>query len=199
MHKGLFTDQDNVDLAELIKAKQGTAQHTDQPEAVPVLSDEEFAKIQEEQRLAELNKITHVSQLQTLQRRPDTRKAYFTTGKAKYKMDLDHSGLAPSGVTMLSYKSFEVNYLKQLNSVIYNEKDELDPDKLIRLIQMVSHLKDPKDLIQIKSGKFSRTLPLIVKCLNEFFRKNHSVIYGMEQMFNGIGKTDVPDSDYPPT
>ena len=196
MHKGLFNEEDNKSLAETIKELQRT--HTETPVEIIDLPQESTLENKVEQaRLDELNKITHISQLKNVQGEAPHRKVYFTTGKGKYKLDLDNSPLKPSPAVMLSYKTFEVNYAKQLDSMIYNDKDDLDAEKLIGLIQMVSLVKGTKDLIQVKSTKLSRTLPTIVKCINAFFVKNRSVIFGMEQMFNGMASQEASTQEQP--
>ena len=196
MHKGLFSEEDNKSLAETIQELQRS--HSEPPvEIVDLPQESELEKKAKQARLDELNKITHISQLKNVQGEAPHRKVYFTTGKGKYKLDLDNSPLKPSPSVMLSYKSFETNYSKQLDAMIYNDQDELDVGKLIGLIQMVSLVKNNKDLIQVKSSKLSRTLPVIVKCINAFFVKNRSVIFGMEQMFNGMGHENPTAQEQP--
>lgn len=118
---------------------------------------------------------------------------YFTGKNTKFHFEIDRTIFEPSPVVRLSPKQFEKNYLQQLESYIYNTKDELDPEKLFALIYLVGYLKEGHFPIKLVSGKHRIQLPKIINTMNLFFNKNKSVIFGIATMFNGM--TQMPQQE----
>ena len=194
MTKGIYSGQDNIQLSEMVQdlyrsheAAKGApievVEIQEPPAAAQVVS--QSATIQD------LSKITHISQISGAVGQTPPQTTYFTTNKGKYKLDLDTSAFYPTPATMISAKKFKENYAKQLASLIYNDQDELNFEQLIKVVHLVNLTKSQPGLIKVTSAKFSRMLPTIVRCMNEFFSKNYQVLSGIEGMFNGASK--VPE------
>lgn len=115
---------------------------------------------------------------------------YFTSGKSKVQFGLDKTIFEPHVVVRLSGKSFEKNYLQQLEGYIYNAKEELDPNNLFAIIYLMGFIKDGKFPIKLNSNKHRLQLVKITNTLNVFINKNYSVLVGISNMFNGM--TSMP-------
>lgn len=113
---------------------------------------------------------------------------FFTTGKGKIVFTLDNTIFSPVPVVLLSGKQFEEKYLKQLEAFIFNNHEQLDPDKLINLIFLFDYIKKDIVPITITTGKHKKLLPRIVSGLNTFFTKNYSVIASIHVMFSGMSQ-----------
>jgi len=113
-------------------------------------------------------------------------KNFFTQGKGVTAFNIDNSIFSPTPVTCLAGKRFEDKYVQQLESYIFNNKDELDPDKLIALIYIVGIVHKGHTPITIVTGKYRHLLPKIIAGLNKYFAKNYSTLFSIYTMFNGM-------------
>lgn len=106
----------------------------------------------------------------------------FTPYKGKLAFALE-GVLIPTPVVLLSGKNFETKYLRQLESFIFNNNDELDPEKLIHLIMLTTYVKMGNLPIQIICTKYPKHKERIVNAMNTFFTKNYNVLSSMCDMF----------------
>ena len=113
-------------------------------------------------------------------------KIYFVEGKSKFHFGIDKTNLEPTAIVRLAGKNFEAKYLAQLESYLYNSKDELDPEKLMMFIYLVSFIEKDHFPIKIVTGRHRIQLPKIIKTLNIFFNKNWTVLSGIAKMFNAM-------------
>lgn len=114
------------------------------------------------------------------------KETFFVVGKGKIQFGIDNTIFAPSAVVRLSTKSFEEKYLAQLESYIYNNQEDLDPEKLFAIIFLVGFIREGKFPIKLVTGRHRMQLPKIVAVMNKFFNKNYSVVMGIYTMFNGM-------------
>jgi len=110
----------------------------------------------------------------------------FTSGKGVTSFNIDSSCFRPSKVTLLAGKNFESKYQEQLESMLYNSKEDLETDNLFTVIYLADFIKKNYSPITIKSSNFKRNIPIIVRCMNNFYNKNLTVINGIHTMFNGM-------------
>lgn len=117
---------------------------------------------------------------------PAKKETFFVNHQAKASFSIDRTIFEPSAIVRLSGKNFEAKYLAQLESYIYNGKDELEPDNLFAIIFIAGLLKEGKFPLKLITGKHRIQLPKIINVFNTFFNKNYSVIMGIYTMFNGM-------------
>lgn len=117
---------------------------------------------------------------------------FFVSHNTKVHFGIDRTIFEPSAIVRLSGKSFEKKYLEQLESYIYNSKDELDPEKLFAFIYLVDVIKKGQFPIKLVSGKHRIQLPKIIATFNTFFNKNYTVLTGISTMFNGMTVQQTP-------
>lgn len=115
---------------------------------------------------------------------------YFTPAKGVIEYKLDNSMFCPSPVVLLQPRQFEKNYLKQLESIIYSTKEDIDVDKLLPLLILFSYVNKKNYPIRIVSSKYKSLLTKVCSVLNNFLNKNYSVIYTMYTTFNSIKDTE---------
>lgn len=117
---------------------------------------------------------------------PRKREVYFVNHNTKIQFSIDRTIFEPSAIVRLSGKNFEQKYLEQLESYIFNNQDELDPEKLFALIYIIGYIKEGHFPIKLVTGKHRIQLPKIVNVFNTYFNKNRSVLFSMATMFNGM-------------
>ena len=115
---------------------------------------------------------------------------YFNAFKGVHKFDLDGTIFQPSSIVLLQPRRFEELYLKQLESFVYSNKEEVDTSKLFPIIYLFSMINKNNYPIRIVTGNYSKLLPKVCNILNSFFNKNYSVIYSIYTMFNTIKDTE---------
>lgn len=116
---------------------------------------------------------------------PET-KFYFTSGKGKVNFGIDNTIFVPTRLTCLAGNRFKARYKKQLEEIVFANKDDLDADKLINLIFLVDFIKSGNLPVGIRSGGYRKLLPKIVDALNEFFMENYSTLFSIYSMFTGM-------------
>lgn len=111
---------------------------------------------------------------------------FFTPKKGKIAFSIDKTIFEPSPVVALSTKSFEEKYVKQLEQYIFNDKDDLDVDKIIGILHLITFIKNGTTPIGlVTNGKFKYLLPKICNGMNTFFFKNYATILSILEMFSG--------------
>lgn len=119
-----------------------------------------------------------------------TNNTYFTTGKGLFDLLLDESIFMPSKIILLQPKKLEKLYLKELESILFSSKKELDVDKLLPLIVLFSHINKNNYPIRIVTSNYKKLLPIICKTLNYFLNKNYKIICSIYESFNSIKDTE---------
>lgn len=142
----------------------------------PVLNDELYSNIK------------NIFATEKLVERKDV---YFTPAKGVLELSIDGSIFMPSRSILLQPKKFEELYLKELESIIYNSKEDLDTDKLLPLIILFSHINKNNYPVRIVSGSYRKLLPKVCSILNYFLNKNYAVIRSIYESFNSIKDTEV--------
>lgn len=107
----------------------------------------------------------------------------FSEKKGKVIFDIGGTVLEPSRLTMIGKGSFVSRYVKQLESLIFTESSDINPDNLIPLIMLYQASNNGTKTIRIVSGKNKTLLKSIVEGLNIFYKEQHSVLSGMFTMF----------------
>lgn len=115
---------------------------------------------------------------------------YFTPTKGVIELNIDGSIFMPSRAILLQPRKFEELYLKELESIIYNSKEQLDTDKLLPLIILFSHINKKNYPIRIVSGNYRKLLSKVCSVLNNFLNKNYTVIRSIYESFNSIKDTE---------
>lgn len=120
---------------------------------------------------------------------------YFTPSKGVFDLQLDGTVFMPSRAILLQPKKLEELYLKELESIIYNSKEQLDTDKLLPLIILFSHINKKNYPIRIVSGNYRKLLPKVCNILNYFLNKNYTVIRSIYESFNSIKDSNEEQID----
>lgn len=165
--KVLYSEQDNVDLNNTISDFQ--------PQVINVNNNDLYESIKRV-----------FNEGQSVKRE----EKYFTPFSSKYIYNIDNTIFSPNTLVMLSGKRFDEKYLKQLESIIFTDKEELNTDQLFSLVYLFSFINKKQYPIKITSSKFIRMLPNVVNGLNFFFNKNYSVVYSIYTMFTSIKDTE---------
>ena len=108
---------------------------------------------------------------------------YFTPSKGVMEFKLDGTIFMPSAAILLQPRKFEELYLKELESIIYNSKEQLDTDKLLPLIILFSYINKKNYPVRIVSGNYRKLLSKVCGVLNNFLNKNYTVIRSIYSMF----------------
>lgn len=109
---------------------------------------------------------------------------FSTKDTSKTAWLVDKSTLAPTTLTLISPKGFEMAYRQQLESILYHEGN--DPrlgSGLSEVAFLYEHMTE-HGTVQVKSASFVKRLPAIVKVLNAFFRENEKDIEAISTMIN---------------
>lgn len=114
------------------------------------------------------------------------KKTRFTRGKGDLTFNIDKSPLSPLRTAMVGQGTFEDRYLKQLNSFLHTDKNELNPDNLIPLLILVEMLNKGNNTIHVKTGKYKQLAGKITNCMNIFFEENEQILEAMFGMFKDI-------------
>lgn len=131
------------------------------------------------------------------------RKVYFST-KGSPNINIGHMSFAPTRMALIS-PMFERTYGRELDKILFNDKAELDQDKLVHLFILYQFINKGEGPIKISFPAFRKHEDKIIRCLNEFFNKNIRVIKSAYEMFNGAmlqkqGDPAMGNHDYvPPT
>lgn len=120
---------------------------------------------------------------------------YFTPAKGVIELNIDDSIFMPSRAVLLQPRKFEELYLKELESIIYNSKEQLDTNKLLPLIILFSHINKKNYPVRIVSGNYRKLLSKVCSVLNNFLNKNYSVIRSIYESFNSIKDTEEEQND----
>jgi len=115
---------------------------------------------------------------------------YFTPAKGVFEFNIDGSIFMPSRTILLQPRKLEELYLKELESIIYNSKEDLDVDKLLPLIILFSHINKNNYPVRIVSGNYRKLLPKVCSVLNYFLNKNFAVIRSIYESFNSMKDTE---------
>lgn len=115
---------------------------------------------------------------------------YFTSAKGIFEFQLDNSIFMPSRAILLQPRKLEKLYLKELESIIYNTKEQFSIDKLLPLIILFSYINKKNYPIKIVSSSYKKLLPRICNTLNEFLNKDYIVIRSIYESFNSIKDSD---------
>lgn len=121
---------------------------------------------------------------------------YFTPSKGVTEFKLDGTIFMPSPSILLQPRKFEELYLKELESIIYNSKEQLDTDKLLPLIILFSYINKKNYPIRIVSGNYRKLLSKVCSVLNIFLNKNYTVIRSIYESFNSIKDTEEEQQDW---
>lgn len=95
---------------------------------------------------------------------------------------LDKTKLAPSAAVLLQpNKHLPANYTRQLEQLLFNNQEQLDPEAL----QLITALSDMREgagrPIRLMSQAHVKRLPILYQCLNDFFSTHRKVIRGISQ------------------
>jgi hypothetical protein len=185
MSKYLYTEKDNAEVNNSINVITKAKDALIQDQGAVVLSGQNA-----------LGMFKNIKDIFSAESKTPTVKRYFTHGKGAVIFSVDGTIFEPTSVVCLAGKRFEEKYTKQIESFIFNDKEELDPDKLINLIFLVDFIKNDRVPITITTGRYKRLLPKIIASLNNFFIKNHSTLLSIHAMFSGMTSIQPPqDSD----
>lgn len=112
-------------------------------------------------------------------------KVYFKTSDkdTKVKYSIDNSVFTPKPITRIG-GNFEKKYLKQLDSILHNETDDLDESGILGLFLLYRAIDNGDVPIQIRSNTNQQLLSKIVSAMNHFFNENKTLIRSMYIMFN---------------
>lgn len=121
-------------------------------------------------------------------------KVFFSINSGKLNINIDNTIFAPNSIVCLSGKSFNKKYMEQLESYIFNNKDELDQDKVYFIIYIFSFINKKLTPIKITSNKYFSKISTIVSILNKFFNDNYSIIFSMYTMFNSLLDTHIENT-----
>lgn len=108
----------------------------------------------------------------------------------QYKFEIDQSVLAPSKAVMLSGSKFEERYRDQLNKLLYNDEEKLDPTVLFTITTLYDANVRMKGPIRLMSQQFRSKLPTVCKVLNSFYHDSNAVISGISAQLND----SIPDA-----
>jgi len=122
---------------------------------------------------------------------------YFTPTKGVMEFKLDGTIFMPSSSVLLQPRKFEELYLKELESIIYNSKEQLDTDKLLPLIILFSYINKKNYPVRIVSGNYRKLLSKVCSVLNNFLNKNYTVIRSIYESFNSIKDTEAEHNQQP--
>ena len=115
---------------------------------------------------------------------------YFVASKSKYEFDVDGTIFEPNKIPFVNKTNLASKLQQQLEGHIYTTKDNIDENKLLIIMHIFNLINKGNFPIQVRSAKFRKLIPEIVKALNSFFNKNYSTLYSMYLMFNGIRVTE---------
>lgn len=110
-------------------------------------------------------------------------RTWFTDGKGKTVINIDDSELEPSFM-MSRGKGFEANYLKHLESLIFNDK-EMDFSKIITLIVIMECIADNTKPIKIQCNKYPRLTRRVINVLGTFIDDNYIVLNKLYEYYVG--------------
>lgn len=183
MPKYLYTSQDNVDLDRELEITN-KLKNTIVPDNGAVILNLDSNKM-----------FNNIKDIFTNEKKPEEINNYFTVGKGKFKFSIDNTIFTPSTLTLLGGKKFEERYVKQLEQFIFTDKEELNPDTLIHLIFMMDFIKKDNFPITITTGKHRHFINKIVNSMNNFFKKNYSVLSSIHVMFSGMNQMHVNNQE----
>ena len=118
------------------------------------------------------------------------KKKYFTLGKGVVTFNLEHTSLMPNKLTLFNIRKFEECYYEQLESLIFTDKETIDPDNLLHIIILMDYITKNKYPIAIKCNSSKSLISKIVPVLNKFFNTHYSVLYSIFTMFNSHFDTE---------
>lgn len=184
-HKALYTEQDNAEFnkkfsEEFNKDKSETSTVIEKSPFGPDIGmiEENGATVVKVDNPQLFNNIKDIF---TNSIQPQN-KNYFTRGGGLANFNIDKTIFTPSPVVCLSGKKFEEKYLKQLEEFIFTTKENIDTDKLIGIIYLMSFITQNVYPITITTSKHKQLLPKIVFSLNKFFNDNYSTIFSIFTM-----------------
>jgi hypothetical protein len=112
-------------------------------------------------------------------------KTFTLSKQVKDIFSIDKTPLVPNPATLLSVGQFEHAYLKQLESLIYNDMECLDSGTLMTITSLSDIVKATHRPIRLMSQAYRKKLPTLCKVLNQFYAENHKVIRGIaDQLAN---------------
>ena len=99
---------------------------------------------------------------------------------------LDNTKLSPSAAVCLQpNKHFADSYTRQLEGLLFNTQEQLDPE----VLQLITALSDMREgaarPIRLMSQAHVKRLPILYRCLNDFFSAHRKVIRGISEQLNG--------------
>lgn len=115
---------------------------------------------------------------------PNTPQTFSLSKQAAEKFSLDKTPLAPHPTTLLSVGQFESTYLKQLESLIYNDQDRLDDDALRTIAAISDIVASTHRPIRLMSQAYRKKLPTLCKVLNQFYITHNEVIRSISQQLS---------------
>ena len=184
MAKTLYTKQDNVELNEHLS----TLNDKIVTESKISVTEKEHLDDSNNTSTINLNNnelFNDIKDIFTNQKPQSKVKIFFTQKKGAISFNIDNTIFTPNPMVCLNSKRFEDKYLQQLESYIFNNEDELNPDNLITLIYITDIIQKGLTPITIVTGKYRYLLPKIISVLNKYFRENYSVLFSIYTMFNG--------------
>jgi len=182
--KTLYTKQDNVELNEHLS----TLNDKIVTESKISVTEKEHLDDSNNTSTINLNNnelFNDIKDIFTNQKPQSKVKIFFTQKKGAISFNIDNTIFTPNPMVCLNSKRFEDKYLQQLESYIFNNEDELNPDNLITLIYITDIIQKGLTPITIVTGKYRYLLPKIISVLNKYFRENYSVLFSIYTMFNG--------------
>jgi len=111
----------------------------------------------------------------------------FTTAKCKVQYDITNTSIYPTRLTMAS-GDFAKAYRKQLDDLIFDFENEVNPTKLVGLLVVVEQVESGAKTVRIRAPGYSKMLPKIVSTLNDFYFTNGQILKGILDMFKGQGQ-----------
>lgn len=117
-------------------------------------------------------------------------KVYFVQNKGKVKFNINNTIFFPSNSTLLLMLNFTNAYLKQLESVLYNSREDIDTTGILEILMLYKYINKGKYPINIIVPGYIKLSSKICYTLNKFFNRNLSVINSIYTSFNSIIETE---------
>jgi len=111
---------------------------------------------------------------------------YFNQGKNNTGFVIDNTILSPTPAVVLGVIGFERKYLDQIEKMIFNDLEKLNPEHLFTLVYLVDMFEKKMGPLKLVSNRNRRLVPKMTNVLNTFFNKNYNVLKSIYVMFNGL-------------
>lgn len=117
-------------------------------------------------------------------------KIYFVNKKAKHYLDIKNTSLQPKSPNRANFKE---NYREQIESIIFNPNDTIDPEALFPILIFVENVVKGRVPMRVVNQGFNKTLPQVVEVLNGFYNEHELILKGIYEMFRDSYSTGGSD------